>query len=173
MRIRISGRPVFDCRSMAHGEPRTSKQQLARQQPAAIVGEARELCSSLRQADRRRDHRDIGGLQRGDVVGNEIGHPVAVRLPGVQAVGNVAPLAGCQGHAAPARDVDEWLTWDAQVSYDWSGETERAGPQITLNVQNLFDEDPPFVNNAAGVGYDPSNADPLGRFVAVELRTRF
>jgi outer membrane receptor protein involved in Fe transport len=37
-------------------------------------------------------------------------------------------------------------------------------------VQNVFDDDPPFYNNASGYGYDPSNADLLGRFVSVQLR---
>lgn len=75
--------------------------------------------------------------------------------------------------STPARDVDEWLTWDAQVSYDWSGQTERAGPQITLNVQNLFDEDPSFTNNPVGYAFDAQAHSPLGRFVSLELRQRW
>jgi hypothetical protein len=41
---------------------------------------------------------------------------------------------------------------------------------IDLNTQNLFDKRPPFVNNALGVGYDPENADLLGRFISVGIR---
>jgi len=72
--------------------------------------------------------------------------------------------------STPAREVDEWLTWDAQVSYDWRGEEERAGPQITLNVQNLFDQDPPFANNPVGYAFDAQAHSPTGRFVSLELR---
>ncbi len=73
----------------------------------------------------------------------------------------------------PAREVDEWLTWDAQVSYDWAGPTDNAGPRITLNVQNLFDEDPPFANNPVGYAFDAQAHSPLGRFVSLELRQRW
>jgi outer membrane receptor protein involved in Fe transport len=40
---------------------------------------------------------------------------------------------------------------------------------LTVNVRNLFDDDPPFYDNPIGVGYDGSNADPVGRFVSVQL----
>jgi outer membrane receptor protein involved in Fe transport len=80
--------------------------------------------------------------------------------------------------SAPQRDVDAWTTVDLHASLrlgareDEHGEHE-AGPELSLSVINLFDEEPPFVNNSAGVGYDPANADPLGRFVAFEISTRF
>lgn len=49
------------------------------------------------------------------------------------------------------------------------------GVQLGLSAQNLFDEDPPFVvaHQATSVNYDPSNASPLGRFVAADLRVRW
>jgi iron complex outermembrane receptor protein len=43
------------------------------------------------------------------------------------------------------------------------------GVAATLNVRNVFDRVPPFYNNTAGVGYDPANADPIGRFVSIQL----
>jgi iron complex outermembrane receptor protein len=75
--------------------------------------------------------------------------------------------------SAPARDVDAWTTFDLRLSAVLGGAGAGARPQLALSVLNLFDQDPPFVNNASGVGYDPANADPLGRFVAVEISTRF
>ncbi len=72
--------------------------------------------------------------------------------------------------STPQRDVDAWLTFDASISLTLSAPGR---PEISLSIANLFDEDPPFVNNAAGFGYDSSNADPRGRFVALELSTRF
>ena len=75
--------------------------------------------------------------------------------------------------SAPAREVDAWTTVDFNFSWRLSPSGSERGSDLSLSIINAFDQDPPFVNNAAGVGYDPSNADPLGRFVAVELRTRF
>jgi len=75
--------------------------------------------------------------------------------------------------SAPAREVDDWTTVDLNFSWQLGSTESERGSELSLSVINAFDQDPPFVNNAAGVGYDPSNADPLGRFLAVELRTRF
>lgn len=38
--------------------------------------------------------------------------------------------------------------------------------RLNFNVLNLFDNDPPFVDN--DYGYDGANTEPLGRFIAVE-----
>jgi outer membrane receptor protein involved in Fe transport len=43
------------------------------------------------------------------------------------------------------------------------------GLGAALTVRNVFDRAPPFYNNAAGVAYDPANADPIGRFVSLQL----
>jgi iron complex outermembrane receptor protein len=43
------------------------------------------------------------------------------------------------------------------------------GVALTLNLRNLFDRAPGFYNNPLGVGYDPTNADPIGRVVALQL----
>jgi iron complex outermembrane receptor protein len=44
---------------------------------------------------------------------------------------------------------------------------------ITLGMQNVFDEDPPFVNSAIENGYDESLATIKGRFWYVQLKKRF
>jgi iron complex outermembrane recepter protein len=44
---------------------------------------------------------------------------------------------------------------------------------ITLGMQNVFDEDPPFVNSAFENGYDESLATIKGRFWYVQLKKRF
>ncbi|TAJ68727.1 MAG: TonB-dependent receptor [Phenylobacterium sp.] len=43
------------------------------------------------------------------------------------------------------------------------------GVTVTLNVRNVFDQAPPFYDNPAGIGYDPTNADPIGRFAAIQI----
>lgn len=71
----------------------------------------------------------------------------------------------------PDRRVDSWTTYDLQLAYDTS---ERAGPldgiRVSLSVQNLLDDAPPFLNNANGIGYDEENADLLGRIVRFHVR---
>jgi len=44
---------------------------------------------------------------------------------------------------------------------------------ITLEVQNVFDEDPPFVAGAFENGYDELLAMSKGRFWYVQLKKRF
>jgi outer membrane receptor protein involved in Fe transport len=71
-------------------------------------------------------------------------------------------------HADTGRRVAPWTTVDLQGR--WQGKLLAAdGLAITLNIQNLFDKDPPFYDNPLGIGYDPTNADPLGRMVTLQL----
>jgi outer membrane receptor protein involved in Fe transport len=44
---------------------------------------------------------------------------------------------------------------------------------ITLGMQNVFDEDPPFVAGSGANGYDESLATIKGRFLYVQLKKRF
>ncbi len=72
----------------------------------------------------------------------------------------------------PNREIDAWTTADLALSYS-SAQLQSSlfeGIGVYLNVQNVFDEDPPFFNNASGVGYDLENADPLGRMVSLQVR---
>ena len=60
-----------------------------------------------------------------------------------------------------ARDVGSYTLWDISGTYtgfkNWT---------LQFGVRNLFDRDPPFTRQGATfqVGYDPSYADPVGRF---------
>jgi iron complex outermembrane recepter protein len=69
-------------------------------------------------------------------------------------------------------------TVDLTMAYDFGemlGVTKRF--QIGLNVTNLFDKDPPFADiaptNNGGGGFDPTVASPVGRIIAVSLRSKF
>jgi len=78
--------------------------------------------------------------------------------------------------SVPNKGVSPWTTIDLQLSYQtpgdalgWLGNT-----QFSLNVQNLFNVNPPFLNNnAAGIGYDQENADLYGRMASFEIRKRW
>ncbi|BBE32395.1 TonB-dependent receptor [Sphingosinicella microcystinivorans] len=75
--------------------------------------------------------------------------------------------------STPARKVDAGTTFDAQLRYSPQDVTWAEGLTLALSVQNLFANDPPFVNNSFGVGYDPANADPSGRQVSLQLSRRW
>ncbi|MDP3459400.1 MAG: TonB-dependent receptor, partial [Hyphomonas sp.] len=77
-----------------------------------------------------------------------------------------------------ARDIGAWTTADMNLAYSFEGSSARwlERTSISLSVLNLFDVSPPRTPTNSGfrlAGYDPTNASPLGRFVAVELRKSF
>lgn len=73
--------------------------------------------------------------------------------------------------------VDSWTTVDWNASYEFDNDSDAflRGLRLRLSVQNLLDQDPPTVIRNADVslgnpaGFDPVNANPLGRFVVVGL----
>ncbi len=73
--------------------------------------------------------------------------------------------------------VDSWTTFDVSVQYSLGQERAKgllSGVRLALNVQNLFNEAPPFVESGIdGIFYDGNNANPLGRFVSLELSKSF
>jgi outer membrane receptor protein involved in Fe transport len=77
--------------------------------------------------------------------------------------------------SVPQRHVDSWTTLDLHAAYAlnapkqaWLGDTTFA-----VGIENLFDEEPPFLNNSVGVGYDQENADLIGRMWSVTVRKRW
>ena len=77
----------------------------------------------------------------------------------------------------PNRKIDSWTTVDATLTYSLDDRLANVGLDNTifsLSVQNLFDANPPFVNNSfESLGYDPANADPLGRFVSFNITKKW
>ncbi len=75
--------------------------------------------------------------------------------------------------SVPLVRVGSWSTVDVQVGYDFASSSAAwlRGLKASLSVQNLFDRDPPFVAASAttypGLGYDSTNASPLGRFISL------
>jgi outer membrane receptor protein involved in Fe transport len=74
--------------------------------------------------------------------------------------------------STPARRIDSWTTFDVQLRYDLSDAWSwLQGTRIELNARNVFNVDPPFLNNQiTSIGYDQENANPYGRQLSVELR---
>ena len=71
---------------------------------------------------------------------------------------------------APRERVDAWTTVDLNLRYQFGGGVAR-GVALSANIVNLFNQGPPFLTAVPPLvmNYDPSNADVLGRFVAVQL----
>ncbi len=74
--------------------------------------------------------------------------------------------------STPYRDVRSWTTVNTQIGWRLPFVERAAGTRLTLDVQNLFGVQPPFANDPAGVGWDPDNANVLGRVVKLTLRIR-
>jgi outer membrane receptor protein involved in Fe transport len=74
-----------------------------------------------------------------------------------------------------AARIASWTTFDLHLRYglDGIGAGVWQGASVALSVQNLLDRAPPFVATPSFInsnpGYDPTNADPLGRFVALTV----
>lgn len=77
--------------------------------------------------------------------------------------------------AAGQRQVESWTTIDLSLGYAFDKLPWGTGTRVGLSIQNLLDEDPPFLRPGTGsnivypIGFDPTNANPLGRFVMLNL----
>lgn len=71
--------------------------------------------------------------------------------------------------------VDAFNTVDLFVEYDVNGQGLLSDLSFTLNIENLFDEDPPFYSGAAAVGSLSgfTNGSTLGRVILFGARKKF
>jgi hypothetical protein len=81
-------------------------------------------------------------------------------------------------HRATTVPVASWTTADANINYEFSVEHGALhGTSLTLSVRNLTNRDPPFVLSTdpvdAPINFDGANANPLGRFISVQLRKKW
>jgi outer membrane receptor protein involved in Fe transport len=119
-----------------------------------------------------------------DVVGT-YGNPVKLRLRGragwsqggfdaalfVNRVGSYRNLT-----VTPEQRVANWTTVDARIAYRFGDAAPLKGAQVALSATNLFDRAPPFTVTHffdKTVGYDPEQASPVGRLIAIELTARW
>jgi iron complex outermembrane recepter protein len=76
-----------------------------------------------------------------------------------------------------ATQIDSWTTWDTRLAFDLAGVGLGEGSKLSLGIKNIFDAPPPYVETSgpqgaalqARVGFDPANANPLGRLLWIEL----
>ncbi len=70
----------------------------------------------------------------------------------------------------PERGVDSWTTVDMTFAYDIDRDAGFfSNTRLALTVQNLLDEDPPFVDTVGSRGYDATVASPLGQFIILQM----
>lgn len=76
--------------------------------------------------------------------------------------------------------IDAFTTLDLRLAYDFTANFEDgffSGLSVALSAQNVLDEDPPQIAFPTGplaaatyeLGFDPVNANPLGRLIALEF----
>jgi len=87
--------------------------------------------------------------------------------------GTINPLVlDANGNVSGGGDyVHSWTTVDLHASWDFAHGGLLGESQVYVDVNNLFNEAPPFFNNTNG--YDPFGANPLGRVLSVGIRARW
>lgn len=92
---------------------------------------------------------------------------------------NVNYVDNYDNPVSPARDdVDSWTTIDLSLAYEFETDSSLSGLTLSVSAQNLFDEDPPYLpvgvtpadTISSPIGFDPANANPLGRFISLQAR---
>jgi len=81
-----------------------------------------------------------------------------------------ALIAGFNGRTPDPR-IDEHVTVDLQYAYQFPDMFGFNGPTLTVGANNLFDEDPPRLDD--GPGFDSKIHDPRGRIVYGRLKVAF
>lgn len=83
---------------------------------------------------------------------------------------------------SPPQSVSSYTTADFQLSADFgllSSSAMARGLSISFTLRNFLDRAPPAIHGSAGFfenapyGYDPANADPIGRFATVRLQKKW
>lgn len=111
-----------------------------------------------------------------------IGNPVRYRLRGRAALQlGTFSFAAFVNHTAgysntavtPSEKVANWTTLDVQIAKSFgAADGWMKGTRLSLSVTNLFDRDPPYVNNRtpySASGFDPEQASAAGRVIALQL----
>ncbi len=90
----------------------------------------------------------------------------------VPAAGTGAPVL----NTAPV-PIDSWITFDINIGLDLSGLDDNfvtRGTRLSLSVNNLFNQDPPFVDagnpgSPIAPAYDPNNHTIIGRTIGLTI----
>jgi iron complex outermembrane receptor protein len=85
------------------------------------------------------------------------------------------PSVADVGGASNAPDVASYSTWDARLGYSFKGSSNRwlKGLSIGAGVNNVLDEDPPFITSEGNQNHDINAYDPIGRFYYLDVNYKF
>ena len=73
----------------------------------------------------------------------------------------------------PVQEVPAHTEFDLALRYNIDGPFAMMdGVTLTLDVQDLFDNDPPYVQKG-NLAFDPKAHNAVGRTIAVGVRTKF
>jgi outer membrane receptor for ferrienterochelin and colicin len=72
-------------------------------------------------------------------------------------------------------EVAAYSTYDARLSYRFSGSNNRwlKGMAVGAGVNNISDEDPPYINSEGNQNHDINAYDPIGRFYYFDVTYKF
>jgi iron complex outermembrane receptor protein len=78
----------------------------------------------------------------------------------------------------PAQKISSWTTVDGNIAFDIGGDGGwYQGMTFSINVQNIFDRDPPFASLPAQViqsgGFDIQQSNPFGRLITAGVSLKF
>ena len=74
----------------------------------------------------------------------------------------------------PRSEVPEWVTVDLAAAIRLNELIQsRHEVDLNINIQNLFDRDPPIVLSTNGNAFDNYNANPYGRIVSMQVSLKF
>ncbi len=124
------------------------------------------------------------GAPASDVVGT-FANPVKWRLrgqvgwskDGFSATAHVNYSSGYLNQVVtPAETVSGWTTVDINLSQKIGSVENSHGLRLGLSILNLFDADPPYMNNktnTSALAYDPEKASPTGRVIALQATAQW
>ena len=103
------------------------------------------------------------------------------RIGGVNAVATVNHIGAYTNNLVPtAQEVDSFTSLDLYLGYDFAERFTGSWLEkltLALDVTNVFDKDPPFVDVAqsanGGGGFDPTLVSPFGRTVGLSVAAKF
>lgn len=79
-------------------------------------------------------------------------------------------------HSFTGAPIGSWKTFDLELTWTSpAADGPFKGFTALASARNLFNQNPPFYNAPPplAIGFDPANADPLGRFVSLQLTKRW
>jgi outer membrane receptor protein involved in Fe transport len=78
--------------------------------------------------------------------------------------------------SVPRRRLSPWTTWNLNVEYRLGIMTRSFGKDtyITASANNLFNQNPPFLNNnLEQLGFDEENGTLIGRRISLRVLTKW